>query len=77
MSYSIGLAHHQLSFLCICSYTDKTRQALRGYAHRMIEADIQDWSRTQCPDADVNGHYHTAVAVLLFQMLDQNVIGTF
>ncbi|XP_062522918.1 exocyst complex component 3-like [Corticium candelabrum] len=54
-------------------YTDKTRQALRGYAHRMIEADIQDWSRTQCPDADVNGHYHTAVAVLLFQMLDQNL----
>lgn len=55
------------------SYTDKTRQALMEYAGRMIEADIQDWYRNQIPDADVGGRYHTAVAVLLFQMLDQNV----
>jgi hypothetical protein len=43
------------------------------YTERMIEADIEDWDREQLPDADVRGHYHTAVAVLLFQMLDQNV----
>jgi exocyst complex component 3 len=54
-------------------YTDKTRQALMEYTERMIEADIEDWDREQLPDADVRGHYHTAVAVLLFQMLDQNV----
>ena len=70
--FFLGLLWVTLSVI-LSSYTDKTRQSLMEYTERMIEADIQDWDRDQLPDADVRGRYHTAVAVLLFQMLDQNV----
>ena len=63
---------HRLSL----SYTEMTRKTMAEYSERMIDVELQDWQRDVKPDTDVDQHYHTTVAVLLFQMLDQNVRGT-
>jgi len=34
---------------------------------------LQDWCSSKPPESDVNGHYHTGIALVLFQMVDQNV----
>ena len=33
----------------------------------------QDWYRSEAPEADHQGYYHTSLPVILYEMLQQNV----
>ena len=34
---------------------------------------LQEWCGARPPESDIHGHYNTGIALVLFQMVDQNV----
>ena len=40
---------------------------------KTLETEARDWRRSSPPESDGDDHYHTEAAVIIFQMVDQNL----
>ncbi|XP_065898637.1 exocyst complex component 3-like [Dysidea avara] len=52
---------------------DQVRSSVQEYITRMLNTEKEDWCSSKPPESDINGHYHTGIALVLFQMVDQNI----
>lgn len=52
---------------------DQVKSSVQEYISRMLTTEREDWCSAKPPESDVHGHYHTGIALVLFQMVDQNI----
>jgi len=59
-------------------YVKTTDKNVHTWLQNMSSTESQDWYRDQLPESDSEGYYRTALPIILFQMLDQNLqVGAF
>lgn len=54
-------------------YLKTMEQNYQAWMKKTSESEMQDWLRECEPESDGEGFYHTALPVIVFQMVDQNL----
>ena len=60
-----------VAYLCSCQ--KQVQDNMQELVEKMVGAEGVDMCGIQSPEVDMDDHYYTAVAITLFQMVDQNV----
>lgn len=56
------------------AYLMTMRSNVKDWLAKSIDAERKDWSTSEKPpDADASGHYNTHMAMIVFQMIEQNL----
>ncbi|CAH1772731.1 unnamed protein product [Owenia fusiformis] len=54
-------------------YLQQIRANFKEWMANSLRSDIKDWHRDTPPEADGDGYFNTALPVILFQMIEQNI----
>ncbi|XP_041361118.1 exocyst complex component 3-like [Gigantopelta aegis] len=54
-------------------YLKNMKQNIADWTKNSLKTDNKDWCTAEMPDADGDGYYTTALPVILFQMMEQNL----
>ncbi|MBN3315188.1 EX3L1 protein, partial [Atractosteus spatula] len=54
-------------------YVNTVRSSVSEWMHKALEVELTDWQRDQEPETDHEGFYHTSMATIITQMLEENV----
>merc|ERR1719367_1077212 len=54
-------------------YLDNMRKNYSGWMRNTINAEMEDWKKSDDPEQDTERCFHTQAPILVYQMIDENL----